>query len=139
MGLVTISGRLVGASVLLPRCPGDKQALLLKLRDAASEQTLEVVSADTAEIRDILSLAGEADAAGPKVTLAVQARLFSLSGLTNGTVKGNAYRLLVVGVEAADGSPPLRSEAAAGDKQAAELLKGRGDDGLVPEKRERPR
>ncbi len=55
------------------------------------------------------------------------------------TEKGKAWMLRATRCIPGEGSPALRSQAAAGDKQAVELHDGDADSGLVYEQKRRPR
>ena len=55
------------------------------------------------------------------------------------TQKGKAWKLRAVAVFAARGGPPLRSQAAAEDKQAAGLRVGAENGGLTYKPTRRPR
>ena len=66
------------------------------------------------------------------VTVTVTARQIA-------TEKGKLWRFRAIAVSPGEGIQPLRSQAAAGDKQAAELLDGDEDPGPVYKPTRRPR
>ena len=66
------------------------------------------------------------------VTVTVTARQIT-------TEKGKTWRYRAISVSPGEGSPALRSQAGAEDKQAVELHDGDEDGGVVYEQRRRPR
>jgi len=105
--VMTISGKLLGASKQIPRCPGDSNTLLIEIGDANSDETLKLVCHARPEMKSLF-LAAQSDTA-PTVTLTVQASPLSLRRLTNGQVDATVYKLLVVGL--AEGLPAVRLQA----------------------------
>jgi hypothetical protein len=105
--VMTISGKLLGASKQLPRCPGDSNTLLIEIGDTKSDEKLNLVCQAKPEMKSLF-LAAQSDTA-PTVTLTVQASPLSLKRLTNGQVDATIYKLLVVGL--VEGLPAVRLQA----------------------------
>lgn len=111
--VMTISGKLLGASKQIPRCPGDSNTLLIEIGDTNSDETLKLVCDARPEIKSLF-LAAQSDTA-PTVTLTVQASSLSLKRLTNGQVDATVYKLLVVGL--VEGRPAVRLQARQPNRQ----------------------